>query len=74
MSRAALVKSRMVRVEEVGATRDALAVRLGRAPRTPSDGVHRRVVAYAAPDVSRLRFASMLRELADELAEPQGDP
>jgi hypothetical protein len=73
MSRAA-VKGRMVTVDLIGETKDAIAVRLGRAPRTPSDGVHRRVVAYCAPDVSRGRMAAMLRELADELAEPQGDP
>lgn len=46
---------------------DAIAIRADSTPHRPGDGKHRRVVAYCAPDISKLRFAGLLRELADKL-------
>ena len=61
-------------LEHIAATgeADAILVRGERAPRRPTDGKHRRVVVYCAPDVSIPRLAGILRELADALDAARG--
>ena len=51
---------------------DVLAVRVNGRPSNPVDGLHRRVVAYVAPDIGRHELAELLRDAAEQLETRRG--